>query len=120
MIDIPQNNSTDLISNQAAAHQAELNTIAQQILNGLKNSTEVAVSCTEHMIGYKGSNEYHHLSDAIEVAREFNKKGYYCYYQNGINSHGVNNRALLVRKTPMSESERTSSPNTSFWWHTID
>jgi hypothetical protein len=119
MIDIPQNNSAELINKQAAAHQAELDTIAKQILKGLKNSNETTVSCTEHMIGYHGSTEYHHLSDAIEVAKEFQKKGYYCYYQNGINSHGVNNRALLVRKMPMSEGERTHSPSSSFWWHTI-
>lgn len=120
MIDIPQNNqAADLIEKQNAAHQAELDVITQQILNGLKNSNYTDMSCSEHMIGYNGSKKYHHLSDAIEVAKEFKKKGYYCYYQDGINSHGVNNRALRVQKMPMSEADRTRSPNRSFWWHTI-
>lgn len=119
MIDIPQNDSTELINKQSAAHQAELDVITQQILKGLQNSNYTTVSCTEHMIGYNGSKEYHHLTDAIEVAKEFKKKGYYCYYQDGINSYGVNNRSMRVQKMPMSEADRTSSPNRSFWWHTI-
>ena len=119
MIDIPQNNSADLIAKQNVAHQAELDAITQQILNGLKNSNWTDIPCTEHMIGYHGSKEYHHLTDAIEVAKAFKKKGYYCYYQDGINSYGVNNRTLRVQKTPMSETDRTSSSNRSFWWHTV-
>jgi hypothetical protein len=119
MIDIPQNNSADLIAKQNSAHQAELDVITQQILKGLKNSNWTDIPCTEHMIGYHGSTEYHHLTDAIEVAKEFKKKGYFCYYQDGINSYGVNNRTLRVQKVPMSETDRTSSRNRSFWWHTV-
>lgn len=105
MVNIPQNNSADLEAKQKAAHQAEIDFIVNQFLKGLKNRDESIVECEEHMIGYHGSREYHHLCDAKEAAMLFKKQGYYCYYYNGTNNHGVNQRAVCVRKTPMLESD---------------
>ena len=105
MINIPENNSADLIAKKEAKRQAELDLIATQFLNGLKKYDTATVECSEHMIGYHGSTEYHHLHDTLEVARQFKAKGYYCYYYDYYNSYNVNQRAVCVCKAPKSESE---------------
>lgn len=116
MIEIPENHSEDLIAQQKAAHQRELDTIANQFLSMLASSDAATVGCSEHMIGYQCSNPYHHLCDTIEVAKQFSRKGYYCYYYDYYNSHGVNQRAVCVRKTPMPEGERRGR---SLVWYEI-
>ena len=116
MVEIPTNNSADLIAKQQAAHQEELDCIAQQFLGQLAKSDSATVECEEHMIGYQGSRAYHHLCDTKEVALMFKKKGYYCYYYDYYNNGGVNQRAVCVRKTPMSESAMTRGNRT---WHSI-
>ena len=103
--DIPKNDNAELLAKKTAEHQAELDAIAKQFLDGLKKSDTAEVKCTEHMIGYQGSTDYHHLSDTIEVAKEFKKQGYYCYYYNGYNNHGVNQRGVCVCKVPKTDSE---------------
>ena len=105
MIDIPTNNAAELEAKKKAEHQAELDTIAKQFLDGLKEHDYASVPCTEHMIGYNGSHEYHHLCDAIEVAEMFKEKGYHCYYYDFYNNHGVNQRAVCVCKTAKLENE---------------
>lgn len=105
MVNIPQNNSSDLEAKQKVKHQEEIDFIVNQFLKGLKKSDEAIIDCEEHMIGYHGSREYHHLCDTKEAAMLFKKQGYYCYYYNGYNNHGVNQRAVCVRKTPMLDSD---------------
>lgn len=105
MIDIPQNNSADLEAKNVAKHQEELDFIANQFLTELKRSSTATILCARHMIGYHGSREYHHLEDTIEVARMFKAKGYYCYYYDGYNNGGVNQRAVCVCKTPKTDAE---------------
>ena len=105
MIDIPTNNASELEAEKMAAYQAELDTIAQQFLSDLKTHNSAVVDCCEHMIGYNGSKKYHHMCDAVEVARQFKEKGYHCYYYNYYNGYGVNQRAVCVCKTAMLDSE---------------
>lgn len=107
MVNIPENNAQDLIAAQQAAHDKELECITNQFLDKLKDCTEATISCEEHMIGYHGSNAYHHLCDTIEVAKQFSRKGYYCYYYSYSNSYGVNQRAVCIRKAPMLEGNRS-------------
>lgn len=116
MVNIPKNNSDELIAKQEAAHQKELDTITKQILAELKKYDYAEVCCSEHMIGYGGSTRYHHLCDTVEVAKQFKAQGYYCYYYDFYNNHGVNQRAVLVRKAPMPESEITRGSRT---WYRI-
>lgn len=104
MVNIPKNNSAELEAKQKAAHQEEIDFIVNQFLKGLDKSDEANISCSEHMIGYNGSRKYHNLCDTKEAARLFKKQGYYCYYFDGYNNHGVNQRGVCVRKTPMPES----------------
>lgn len=106
MVKIPKNNADKLIAKQKAAHQKELDLIAKQFLNKLKHDDSAEIICSEHMIGYQGSNEFHHLCDTIEAAKQFKAQGYYCYYYDFYNRGGVNQKAVLVRKTPMLESSR--------------
>lgn len=116
MVKIPMNNSDKLIAKQNAAHQKELDIIANQIMGDLKKYDSAEICCSEHMIGYQGSTEYHHLCDTIEVAKLFKAKGYYCYYCDFYNNGGVNQKAVLVRKTPMPESGITRGNRT---WYKI-
>ena len=114
MIDIPQNNAADLEAKKKAQHEAELDLIAQQFLNELKKRSYATISCEEHMIGYNGSKEYHHLSDTLEVAKQFKAKGYHCYYYDGYNNGGVNQRAVTVCKVAKTEAERHCFRNWSW------
>ena len=116
MVNIPKNNSDKLIAQQEADHQKKLDAIAKQILRDLKKYDSAEVCCSEHMIGYHGSTEYHHMCDTIEVAKQFKAQGYYCYYHDYYNNHGVNQKAVLVRKTPMPESGITRGNRT---WYQI-
>ena len=116
MVKIPKNNSDKLIAQQEAEHQKKLDTIAKQILSDLKKYDSAEVCCSEHMIGCQGSTEYHHLCDTIEVAKQFKAQGYYCYYYDFYNNGGVNQKAVLVRKTPMPESGITRGNRT---WYKI-
>lgn len=116
MVKIPKNNSDKLIAKQEADHKKELDAIAKQFLEDLKTRSEAEICCSEHMVGYCGSKRYHHLCDTIEVAKQFKAQGYYCYYYNYYNNHSVNQKAVLVRKTPMQESEITRGNRT---WHRI-
>lgn len=106
MVNIPENNAQELIAAQQSAHEKELDCIANQFLAKLKTKDQATVECEEHMIGYQGNNEYHHLCDTIEVAKQFSRKGYYCYYYDYYNGYGVNQRAVCVRKAPMPEGAR--------------
>ena len=114
MIEIPENNSAELEAKQKAAHDAEIDMIVAQFMEGLKTHIQSTVECQEHMIGYMGSKKYHHLCDTKEAARRFKEKGYYCYYYDGYNNHGVNQRAVCVRKTPMSDSDMQCARNWSW------
>lgn len=114
MIDIPQNNSTELEAKKKAQHEAELDLIAQQFLKELKKSSCATIHCEKHMIGYHGSKEYHHLPDVLEVAKQFKEKGYYCYYYDGYNNGGVNQRAVTVCKVAKTEAERHHFRNWSW------
>ena len=108
MVKIPKNNADKLIAKQKAAHQKELDIIAKQFLDKLKHDDYAKIICSEHMIGSDGSNDFHHLSDTIEAAKQFKAQGYYCYYYDFYNRGGVNMKAVLVRKTPLLESLRQS------------
>lgn len=105
MIDIPENHAEDLEAEQKARHQDELDLIAQQFIEKLTTRNYATIECCEHMIGYHGSKEYHHLADTIEVAKLFKAKGYHCYYYDGYNNHGVNQRAVQVCKVAKTESQ---------------
>ena len=114
MIDIPQNNSTELEAKKKAQYEAELDLIAQQFLKELKQSSCATIYCENNMIGYQGSKEYHHLPDVLEVAKQFKAKGYYCYYCGGYNNGGVNQRAVTVCKVAKTEAERHQFRNWSW------
>lgn len=117
MVKIPKNKADKLIAKQKADHQKELDIIAKQFLDKLKDDDSAKIICSEHMIiDYHDSHEFHHLCDTIEVAKQFKDQGYYCYYYDFINRGGVNQKAVLVRKTPMLESCRN---NGLFAWYEI-
>lgn len=104
MIEIPENDKgTELELKAKSEHEAELDSIAKRVLDLLKERESVEICCSTHAVGL--SSNCRNLSDTLEVAKAFAEKGYYCYWRQYCNNHGVEQREVIFSKGPMCDSE---------------